>query len=239
MECNYHSIQTMGTLDGPGIRYVLFLQGCCFRCLYCHNPDTWLKNDKTISLEDILKDIIRYKEFYLSSGGGVTVSGGEPLLQIPFLIELFKKLRKYWIHTAVDTCGFVDITDEVQELIQYTDLFLLDIKHLDSDVHRRLTMCDNAKVLKFLDFLNENGKAIWIRQVLVPELTMDADYIDSLIKFLKNYDIERVELLPYHDMGKEKYKNLGLEYRLNSRIPSKEEVDEIKERFRANGFDTV
>ena len=167
------------------------------------------------------------------------MSGGEPLLQIPFLIELFKELRKYWIHTAVDTCGFVDITDDVQELIKYTDLFLLDIKHLDPDIHKRLTMCDNTKVLKFLDFLNENGKAIWIRQVLVPELTMDDKYIDSLIKFLKNYDIERVELLPYHDMGKEKYKKLGLEYRLNSRIPSKEEVDEIKERFREKGFNAV
>jgi len=239
MDCNYHSIQTMGTLDGPGIRYVLFLQGCCFRCLFCHNPDTWSGKANTMSVEDAFNDIIKYKEFYKSSCGGVTVSGGEPLLQVPFLIELFKKLKANNIHTAIDTCGGVDITDGIKELINYTDLFMLDIKHLDKEKHQELTGADNDRVLKFLDFLNNNNKTIWIRQVLVPDISMDDEYIQTLIEFLKNYNIERVELLPYHDMGREKYKKLGLEYPLNVRLPEKEEVDRIREKFIKNGFNAV
>lgn len=239
MECNYHSIQTMGTLDGPGIRYVLFLQGCCFRCIFCHNPDTWSGKANSMRTEEVIKDILKYKNFYLSSGGGVTVSGGEPLLQIPFLTELFKNLKTFNIHTAVDTCGYTDITAALKELVRYVDLFLLDIKHLDKKIHKELTGCDNDKVLKFLDFLNINNKTVWIRQVLIPGISMDESYIDDLTAFLKNYDIERVELLPYHEMGKEKYEKLGLKYKLNSRIPKKEEIEKIKEKFIKNGFNTV
>ena len=239
MDCNYHSIQTMGTLDGPGIRYVLFLQGCCFRCLFCHNPDTWSGKANSMSVEDVVTDILKYKEFYNSSGGGVTVSGGEPLLQISFLIELFKKLKEYNIHTAIDTCGNIDITKQLYELINYTDLFMLDIKHLDNEKHKYITGCNNEKVLNFLEFLNKSNKTIWIRQVLVPDISMDDEYIDSLITFLKNYNIERVELLPYHDMGKEKYDKLGIEYKLNSRIPEKEEIDKIRQKFIENGFNAV
>ena len=251
---NVHSIQTMGTLDGPGIRYVLFVQGCPFRCLFCHNPDTWnilgdvskksgdslkygVSNQKSVDF--LVEDVLKYKKFFESSNGGVTVSGGEPLLQIPFLTEFFKKLKENEIHTAIDTCGYVDLSDNLDKLIGYTDLFLLDIKHLNSDKHRELTGKDNDKVLKFLEHINSLNKKIWIRQVLVPDWTMDDDYIEELIKFLKNYNIEKVELLPYHEMGKEKYKKLGISYRLKTRIPTKEEVEKIRKNFIENGFDTV
>lgn len=251
---NVHSIQTMGTLDGPGIRYVLFVQGCPFRCLFCHNPDTWnilgdvskksgdslkygVSNQKSVDF--LVEDVLKYKKFFDSSNGGVTVSGGEPLLQIPFLTEFFQKLKENEIHTAIDTCGYVDISDNLDKLISYTDLFLLDIKHLNPQKHRELTGKDNDKVLKFLEHINSLGKKIWIRQVLVPDWTMDYDYIEGLIKFLKNYNIEKVELLPYHEMGKEKYKKLGISYRLKTRIPTKDEVEKIREKFIENGFDTV
>ncbi len=237
--CNYHSIQTMGTLDGPGIRYVLFLQGCCFRCLFCHNPDTWYGKANSITTDEFVQDVLKYKVFYDASGGGVTVSGGEPLLQIPFLIEAFKKLKKYNIHTAIDTCGYIDITDHLKELMNYTNLVMLDIKHLDNKKHVELTGKPNNKVLKFLDFLQERNIPTRIRQVLTPGYTTDDEYIASLIKLLKNYKLEKVELLPYHDMAREKYKKLGLQYKLNSRPPEKQEVLKIKEKFINAGFDTI
>lgn len=237
--CNYHSIQTMGTLDGPGIRYVLFLQGCCFRCLFCHNPDTWSGQANSMTSDDFVSDVLKYKPFYDASGGGVTVSGGEPLLQIPFLIEAFKKLKDARMHTAIDTCGYVNITDDLKELMKYTNLIMLDIKHLNNDIHKELTGKPNDKVIKFLDFLAENDKNIRIRQVLTPGYTIEDEYITNLIKFLKNYRLEKVELLPYHDMAKDKYKKLGLEYKLNARIPTKEEVAKIKARFIEEGFDTI
>ena len=237
--CNYHSIQTMGTLDGPGIRYVLFLQGCCFRCLFCHNPDTWSGKANSMSVDEIVKDVLKYKSFYENSGGGVTVSGGEPLLQIPFLIEFFKKLKEHNIHTTIDTCGYIDITDNLKELLKYTDLFLLDIKHLDEETHKMLTGKDREKVQKFLDFISANNKSLWIRQVLVPDISMSDEYIDSLIDFLKQYKVEKVELLPYHEMGKEKYEKLGIPYPLNCRVPEKEEVSNIRNKFIKNGFNAV
>ena len=251
---NIHSIQTMGTLDGPGIRYVLFMQGCPFRCLFCHNPDTWnilgdfssaqavIRNKVGISnrrpVESLVEDVLKYKLFYAASNGGVTVSGGEPLLQIPFLIEFFKELKENNIHTAIDTCGWIDISDDFKTLLEYTDLFLLDIKHLDPNKHKLLTGRDNQKVLKFIEYI-DGKKPIWIRQVLTPDWTMDDEYIDTLIQFLKQYKIEKVELLPYHEMGKIKYEKLGIPYRLKTRIPEKEEVEKIREKFIKNGFQTV
>jgi pyruvate formate lyase activating enzyme len=226
----------MGTLDGPGIRYVLFLQGCCFRCLFCHNPDTWSGLANVRSVDEVVEDVLKYQKFYDSSGGGVTVSGGEPLLQIPFLIEFFKRLKDNNIHTAIDTCGYIDISDDFRELMNYTDLFMLDIKHLDNDVHKKLTGKDNIKVLKFLKFLDENDKRIWIRKVLVPDISMDEKYIMTLIEFLKDYHIEKVELLPYHDMGREKYEKLGIDYPLTNPLPTKSEIQKIKSLFLTHGF---
>ena len=238
---NVHSIQTMGTLDGPGIRYVLFLQGCPFRCLFCHNPDTWnVGADNKKNVDELVEDVLKYKEFYDNSAGGVTVSGGEPLLQIPFLIEFFKKLKTHNISTAIDTCGHVVINKDLEELLKYTDLILLDIKHLDKQKHIELTGQDNLKTLKFLDYINNLQKRIWIRQVLTPDYTMDNDYIEKLIEFLKQYNIEKVELLPYHDMARGKYEKLGLHYPLeNTQIPEKQDVERIKQTFVDNGFNVV
>ena len=238
-----HSIQTMGTLDGPGIRYVLFLQGCPFRCLFCHNPDTWgavvdKVNEK--SADELIKDVLKYKSFYDNSGGGVTVSGGEPLLQIPFLIEFFKGLKEYNINTALDTCGHVAINDKLDKLLKYTDIILLDIKHLDKEKHKVLTGQENQKTLEFLEYINKLHKRIWIRQVLTPKYTMDNIYINKLIDFLKQYDIEKVELLPYHDMARSKYEKLGIKYPLeNTPIPAKEDVESIKHMFVDAGFCVV
>ncbi len=232
----------MGTLDGPGIRYVLFLQGCPFRCLFCHNPDTQkVKEDvsqKTV--EELVKDVLKYKSFYDNSGGGVTVSGGEPLLQIPFLTEFFKQLKKHNVSTALDTCGHTVINDKLNELLKYTDLILLDIKHLDNEKHKILTGQENQKVMKFLEHINSLKKRIWIRQVLTPGYTTDDEYIDNLIRFLKKYDIEKVELLPYHDMARSKYEKLGMEYPLgDTPTPSKEDVEKIRHQFKDNNFCVV
>lgn len=233
----YHSIQTIGTLDGPGLRYVLFTQGCPFRCLFCHNPDTWTGQGKVIEPSELVTDILKYKIFYQTTNGGFTVSGGEPLLQIPFLIDLFKQLKANGIHTTIDTCGYVEITSELKLLTDLTDLFMLDIKHLNNNEHIKLTGKPNDKVLHFLDFLAQNKKKLWIRQVLVPNITMSDNYIDELINFLKPYEIERVELLPYHDMGKEKYAQLGLKYPLaGTPIPTKAEILKIKKKFKDNQF---
>ena len=233
----YHSIQTIGTLDGPGLRYVLFLQGCPFRCLFCHNPDTWTGAGKKIDVDYLVDDILKYKVFYETSNGGFTVSGGEPLLQTEFLTELFVKLKAAGVHTTVDTCGYVDLTEKLDRLVEVTDLFMLDIKHLNPEVHLKFTGKPNDKVLNFLNYLNQKKKKIWIRQVLVPGISMDDAYIEKLINFLKNYEIEKVELLPYHDMAKEKYEELKIDYPLkDTPVPPKAEVLKIRQKFLDNGF---
>lgn len=162
-----HSIESFGTLDGPGIRFLLFMQGCHLRCKYCHNRDTWdmnLGTEKTV--EEVFSRILRYRNYI--KNGGVTVTGGEPLLQCDFLIELFKKLKKEKIHTCIDTSGMVALTPKIRELINLTDLFLLDIKHIDPDKCKKLTGFSNEKELDFAKFLSENKKPMWIRQVIIP-----------------------------------------------------------------------
>lgn len=237
-----HSIVTGGTVDGPGVRYVIFFQMCPFRCKYCHNPDTWTKNKLGIkTFDSVLSDILKYKNFFNFSGGGVTVSGGEPLLQAGFVAKLFKKLKDEAIHTAVDTCGYVEITEQVREVIKYTDLFLLDIKHLDETKHLELTGKDNKKTLEFLQYLYKNNKKIWIRQVVVPNLTDDDNYINELISLLDNYRaiIDKVELLPYHKMGEEKWKKLGLKYELNTQPPSTQKMEHIRQKIEKAGFEVL
>ena len=237
-----HSIVTGGTVDGPGVRYVIFFQMCPFRCKYCHNPDTWTKNVLGIkTLDSVFSDILKYKNFFSFCGGGVTVSGGEPLLQAGFVAELFKKLKEEKIHTAVDTCGYTDITEQVKKAVKYTDLFLLDIKHLDTDKHIALTGKDNKKTLEFLQYLYKNNKKVWIRQVVVPNLTGDDNYIDELISLLNKYSpiIDKVELLPYHKMGEEKWKKLGLKYELNAEPPSPERMKLIRQKIEKSGFEVL
>ena len=237
-----HSVITGGTVDGPGIRYVIFMQMCPLRCKFCHNPDTWqLQKDKQKSVEEIISDIKKYKNFFILSNGGVTVSGGEPLLQAEFVLNLFKHLKKENIHTAIDTCGYINIDETILELFQYTDLFLFDIKHLNNEKHIELTGKDNKRIKNFLDELKRNNKNVWIRQVLIPNLTMDTEYINELIKYLDKYRpiIKKIELLPYHKMGKEKWKKLGMEYKLSADTPQKKDLSEIKRKFENNGYDVL
>lgn len=207
-----------------GIRFVLFLQGCHLQCKYCHNRDTWdLNNGIYKSLDEIYEKILKYKN-YICPNGGVTVTGGEPLLQIHFLIELFKKLKHNNIHTCIDTSGMISLTDDVKEVLNLTDLVLLDIKHIDNDKCKDLVGIGNKLELDFARYLSNNNIPVWIRQVLVPGYT---DNEQDLIK-LKNFistlnNVEKIELLPYHDMGKYKWKKLNLEYPLENVPPASDE----------------
>ena len=211
-----HSIESFGTVDGPGIRFVLFLQGCSLKCKYCHNRDTWdIKGGEFKSLDEIFENILRYKS-YIYPNGGVTVTGGEPLLQYEFLIELFKRLKKEGIHTCVDTSGMVILSDKIKELIGLTDLFLLDIKHIDPDKCKELVGMSNKRELEFARYLSDNNKHMWIRQVLVPGFTDDEQDLLKLKDFIASLKtVDRVEILPYHNMGKYKWEELNYKYELD------------------------
>ena len=226
-----HSIESFGTVDGPGIRFVLFLQGCHLQCKYCHNRDTWdLKSGEYKSLDDIFEKIKRYKNYMMLSGGGVTVTGGEPLLQVKFLIELFKKLKGEGIHTCIDTSGIVAITDDIKELLKYTDLVLLDIKHIDDEKCKKLVGVSNKRELEFAQYLSENNIKIWIRQVLVPGYTDSEEDLKKLKKFIKSLKtVDNVQILPYHNMGKFKWEKIGSKYELEDvRTANQDDVDRVK-----------
>ena len=211
-----HSIESFGTVDGPGIRFVLFLQGCHLQCKYCHNRDTWNMNGGEYkSLDDIFEKIMKYKN-YIYPNGGVTVTGGEPLLQVKFLIELFEKLKKENIHTCIDTSGMVALTDDIKKLLSLTDLVLLDIKHIDSEKFKNLVGFNNEKELAFARYLSDNNIHMWIRQVLVPGYTDDEQDLLKLKDFISSLNtVDKVEILPYHDMGRYKWEKLGLKYELD------------------------
>ena len=226
-----HSIESFGTVDGPGIRFVLFLQGCHLQCKYCHNRDTWdMKGGEYKTLDDIFEKIKRYKNYMMLSGGGVTATGGEPLLQVKFLIELFKKLKAEGIHTCIDTSGIVAITDDVKEVLKYTDLVLLDIKHIDDEKCKKLVGVSNRRELEFAQYLSDNNIKIWIRQVLVPGYTDDEQDLLKLKKFIKSLKtVENVQILPYHNMGKYKWEKLGAKYELEDVRPAnQDDVDRAK-----------
>lgn len=212
-----HSIESFGTVDGPGIRFVLFLQGCHLQCKYCHNRDTWDINGGSYkSLDDIFDKIIRYKN-YIYPHGGVTITGGEPLLQVKFLIELFTRLKHENIHTCIDTSGMVNITNDIKKALSLTDLVLLDIKHIDDEKCKDLVGKSNRMELEFAKYLSDNGISMWIRQVLIPGYTDDKIDLLKLKDFISSLNtVEKVELLPYHDMGKYKWKKLGFKYELES-----------------------
>ena len=225
-----HSLETFGAVDGPGIRFILFLQGCHLQCKYCHNRDTWDMNGGSYkSLDDIFDMIMKYKN-YITPNGGVTVSGGEPLLQVKFLIELFTKLKKKKIHTCIDTSGMVAITDDIKHLLSLTDLVLLDIKHIDSKKCKDLVGFDNKLELEFAKYLSDNNIPIWIRQVLVPGYTDDQNDLLKLKEFISSLDtVQKVEILPYHSIGKYKWTNLGFEYALDGvRDANNEDVQRAK-----------
>ena len=231
MEGRIHSIESFGTVDGPGIRFVVFMQGCPLKCKYCHNRDTWnLEGGHTISVKELVKEVMHYKSYIDNSGGGVTVSGGEPLLQAGFVTELFKELKKKKIHTALDTAGSLPITDEIKELLSYTDLVLLDIKQIDNEKAIKLTGSPNKNNLNFAKYLNEINKPVWIRQVLVPGYTDDESDLLKLKEFINGLkNVENVEILPYHNLGKFKWKELGENYELENVVPPKlEDVERDK-----------
>lgn len=211
-----HSYETFGSVDGPGLRYVIFLQGCLMRCAFCHNADTWaLKKPDTPALA-VFEKALRYRNYW-KKGGGITVSGGEPLLQMDFLIDLFNLCKKEKIHTCIDTSGQPFKADEAylqkfDELLKVTDLFLLDIKHIDNDAHQKLTGHPNANILELAEYLSFKHKPVWIRHVLVPGINdadEDLNRLNAFIKSLKN--VERAEVLPYHTLGMYKWERLGLE----------------------------
>lgn len=226
-----HSIESFGTVDGPGIRFVLFLQGCHLQCKYCHNRDTWdINGGEYKSVDEIVEKINRYKNYIIPSGGGVTVTGGEPLIQASFVLELFKKLKENGIHTCVDTSGMFALTDGIKEVLKYTDLVLLDIKHIDDEKCKELVGVSNKKELEFARYLSDNNIKMWIRQVLVPGYTDDRQDLLKLKDFLATLKtIEKVQILPYHNMGKYKWEKLGLEYPLEGvREANQEDIDIAK-----------
>lgn len=225
-----HSYESMGTFDGPGLRLVVFLQGCNFACLYCANPDTiTTKGGTPTDIEEIVGMAISQKAFF-GKKGGVTISGGEPTLQAKWLIPLFKRLKEEGINTCIDSNGSF-LNDDVKELLKYVDLVLLDIKHIDDDQHRKVTKQSNRKTLEFADYLKNNNIKVWLRYVLVPGLTNQDEWLAKLGQHFKDHpNIERLEILPYHTLGKHKYEHLNMKYELEG-IPenTKEQLKHAKE----------
>lgn len=211
---NIHSLESCGTVDGPGIRFVVFTQGCPLRCKYCHNPDSWTTDvNKQMSVSEILEKYDGVKEF---CKGGITVTGGEPLLQMNFVKYLFEKSKERGIHTALDTSGIFfnrKNAGKIDDLLKYTDLVLLDIKHIDNDEHKKLTGLPNTNILDFAKYLSEIEKPVWIRHVVVPEVTYNEKYLKELGVFLADLkNIKALDVLPYHNMAVPKYENLGIDY---------------------------
>jgi len=226
-----HSYESFGTVDGPGIRFVIFMQGCQLKCKYCQNRDTWDTHaGKLVSLDELLQRIKKYVN-YIKPTGGVTVTGGEPLLQPIFLISLFKELKKLDIHTAIDTSGMVELTQDIKELLSLTDLVLLDIKHINSDKCKKLVGFSNEKELEFARYLSNNNIPTWIRQVIVPGITDGKDDLINLKEFLSTLkSIQKIELLPYHDLGKFKWASLGYAYELeNIRTANNDDIKKVKQ----------
>ena len=235
-----HSTDSFGTVDGPGIRFVVFTQGCVMRCRYCHNRDTWsMKDGEMVSVGDLMEKIRAVKHFL---SGGVTVSGGQPSLQPEFVAELFRACRKEGIHTCLDTNGYVKgITNPIADMIEQTDLVMLDIKHMDNDLHRKLTYVGNERVLSFARYLQEINKPTWIRYVVVDGYTTDPVYAEQLAEFLAPMkNIEKVELLPYHSLGKHKWDLMKDIYELGEVTPPSEELlRDLQRIFLNKGIQTI
>ena len=228
-----HSVETCGTVDGPGIRFVVFMQGCPMRCLYCHNPDTWeidAESSKKVTADELLEKYDGVKEF---CKGGITVTGGEPLVQIDFITDLFIKAQNKGIHTALDTSGICfnsENTAKFDDLLKYTSLVLLDIKHIDEAEHIKLTKHSNKNILMFAKYLSDKNIPIWIRHVIVPSINDKEEYLSGLGRFISGlHSVKALDVLPYHDMAKTKYKNLGIEYPLKD-IPVATKEDAIRAR---------
>jgi len=235
-----HSVETCGTVDGPGIRYVVFAQGCLLRCIHCHNPDTWNPSGKTLikSVGELMQDIIKYKSYFKFSGGGVTLTGGEPLMQKEFAVALFKECKKEGLHTTLDTSGYDDIDPLTVETLEHADLVLLDIKSIKGDTFKKISGFPIDKTLAFAQYLREMGITSWVRFVLIPGLTDSEEELHALASYLTKFNnVERVEILPFHQMGAYKWQGLGLNYKLsNTPTPSADETERAKEIFRGYGL---
>lgn len=235
-----HSLESFGSVDGPGVRFVIFTSGCAMRCQFCHNPDTWkMQSGTQYTADELLDKAMKYRAYW-GSKGGITVSGGEPLLQIDFLIELFRKAKEAGIHTTLDTSGnpFTreePFFDKFKELMKYTDLILLDIKQIDDEQHKILTGHSNQNILDMAKCLSDIGKPVWIRHVLVPERSDKDEYLERLHDFISGLsNVEKVEVLPYHTLGTFKWKELGMEYPLEGiNPPTKERVENAKQKLGA------
>ncbi len=251
MQGRIHSLESFGTVDGPGTRYVVFVQGCPMRCKYCHNPDTWEMNAGTPMEPDyILEQYERNKAFY--TGGGITVTGGEPLMQIDFLIELFTKAKAKGIHTCIDTSGIAFNPKSPEQMAKFdtlmplTDLVMLDIKHIDPEKHFELCKQHNDNILAFAAYLNEKGVDMWIRHVVVPGITDDEEYLYKLGYFIGQFkNLKALDVLPYHTMGESKYEKLGIDYPLKGVPPMDKDklldkkqaiINGIKERRKELGM---
>lgn len=230
-----NSLESFGSVDGPGVRFVIFMQGCRMRCQYCHNPETWsMDGGDTYTVDELWNKVIRYKGYW-GEKGGITVSGGEPLLQIDFLIAFFKKAHEAGVNTTIDTAGNPFTTEEpffskFQELLQYTDLFMLDLKHIEKTQHKKITGHTNENILAMAQYLSDQGKAMWIRHVLVPGYTDDKESLTNLSDFVASLKtVQRFEVLPYHTLGIPKWENLSIPYSLlDVKPPTKEEVEQAE-----------
>lgn len=235
-----HSTESFGAADGSGVRFIVFMQGCHMRCRYCHNPDTWkMDGGDEVTADEILKRALRFKPYW-GKDGGITISGGEPLLQIDFVIELFKKAKELGINTCIDTAGNPFTKEEpffskFEELMKYTDLLLLDLKEINPTRHKDLTGFDNSNIIEMAKYLSEINKPVWIRHVLVPEHSDFDEDLDALGDFIDTLsNVDRVEILPYHTLGKFKWENLGIPYTLESiSPPSAERIENAKNRIHA------
>ncbi len=231
-----HSVETFGTLDGPGVRYVMFLQGCPLRCRYCHNPDTWKARGKELSdSAEVVEKLLSYRSFI--SSGGVTVSGGEPLMQSEFTLDILRRCRREGIHTAIDTAGSVPL-EKSRKILDEADLVLLDIKSLDNEQCIALTGHGNEHTLSTLEYCESIGKKVWLRHVLVPGWTLETGRLEKLAAYLKNFTcIEQVELLPYHSMGLHKWEQMNLVYSLKDvKEPGSRELLEARAIFESEGL---
>lgn len=232
-----HSLESCGTVDGPGIRFVVFMQGCPLRCQFCHNPDTWDTTKGTeYTPQQLISEIRKYKSYMNFSGGGVTFTGGEPLLQSEFVLEVSKLCKEEDITVAIDTSGYV-FNETVKEVLEYTDIVLLDIKNYDPGVYSEVTGVELLPTLQFLDYLREKNIKTWIRYVLVPHLTDNTNSIKALSEHLKEYDnVTKIEILGFHKMGEYKWKALGIEYKLaDTKEPDKELLAQVHDIFESSG----
>lgn len=240
MTGNIHSFESFGTKDGPGIRFVIFMQGCPLRCLYCHNPDTWNVKNRAYEMtpEEVFKEINKVKNFIRN--GGITISGGEPLLQPDFILELFKRCKEEGIHTAIDTSGYL-LNDKIKAVLALTDLVLLDIKHINPDKYQTLTAKPLEPTLQFIDYLTETEKPMWVRYVLVPGYSNDEADLHQWAKYVSTLPtVQRVDILPFHQMGIHKWEQIGAKYQLKEVLPpTKEEIIQAETIFKSYGLPLI